>query len=598
MRKPDTAKKGWFGSSSKSWKYWYLVLHGKNLHYYARKGDTTSKKSFALLPGCTISGPVAVHSYLWTFEISFPDDYTHSGLSSVASSSLLEDASEHNNSQRADRAVVLHKGMHRRRPSGDLSTVVFDVPGGEATRRRKGSSSESKGEHVTKKVRKQQKSIKKNTQKLAAAENKAPTKRALRRTKAEFGCPNAKLARLWVDAIRYAIQQNGGPRTLSSSDLSITTQPMRGGRDNDPSRLRRASMGTVPQNDHGNFPLVEDLPLSPTARSSFFSALTSTRFSALKGHSGEPDDDDDDDPHDIAYAVHRVHGNMIVHKEISPDDTPTVMEIHEKATEYNETIYMAVIVGVTAGILLNWYGFGVTIQVLLGFALALIPMAMRVINSEKSPDQLVPTYMTTQLVRGSPDSVFNAIVVDDFRHFWDVASSSIAVLENRDPHCDIVHVILKPVWITSMGIWAKTRELVLLRYWRREPDGSYYIVNQSTEHPDAPKKRSVLPGSHAVCGLDHRAAAARPARGPGDVECHLHAQVRRRRHRTLAQQTRWIRLHFLAAVPQLGCRTGGLPQDPRLRAAAGRFCGRGGGHGFAGAPDQPQPAARRSRHNR
>ena len=47
--------------------------------------------------------------------------------------------------------------------------------------------------------------------------------------------------------------------------------------------------------------------------------------------------------------------------------------------------------------------------------------------------------MTTQLVRGSPESVFNAIVVEDFRHFWDVA---IAVLENRDPHCDIVHVIL------------------------------------------------------------------------------------------------------------------------------------------------------------
>ena len=155
----------------------------------------------------------------------------------MASSSLLEDASGHNNSQRAGGAVP-HKGMHRRRPSGDLSTVVFDAPGGETTRRRKGSSSEAKGEHVTKKVRKQQKNIKKNTEKLAAAENKAPTKRALRRTKAEFGCPNAKLARLWVDAIRYAIQQNGGPPTQSSSDLSPPTHPMRGGRDNDPSRLR------------------------------------------------------------------------------------------------------------------------------------------------------------------------------------------------------------------------------------------------------------------------------------------------------------------------------------------------------------------------
>ena len=131
-------------------------------------------------------------------------------------------------------------------------------------------------------------------------------------------------------------------------------------------------------------------------------------------------------------------------------------------------------------------------------------------------------------------------------------------------------------------------------------DGSY--IHREPEHwapgRPRPQERSVLPGSHAVCGLNHRAAAVRSARGPGDVECHLHAQVRRRRHRTVAQQTRWLRLHFLASVPQLGCRTGGLPQDPRLCAAAGRFCGRGRGHGFASAPDQPQPAARRSRYNR
>lgn len=215
--------------------------------------------------------------------------------------------------------------------------------------------------------------------------------------------------------------------------------------------MQRATTGTVPENEHGDFPHVGDLPLSPTARSSFFSALTTTRFSALKGHCGDPDDDD---PHDIAYAVHRVHGNMIVHKEISPDDTPTVMDIQEKATEYNETIFMAVIVGLTSGIFLNWYGFGVSVQILLGFALALIPMAMRVINSEKSPDQLVPTYMTTQLVRGAPESVFNAIIIEDFRHFWDVYGNFDIMLDHfqrnfkrhATPHapCDVLYPVPMP----------------------------------------------------------------------------------------------------------------------------------------------------------
>ena len=145
--------------------------------------------------------------------------------------------------------VPARKGMHRRQGSGDLSTVVFDVPcpaPADGARRRKGSnSSEAKGEHVTKKVRKQQKSIKKNTEKLAAAEHKAPTKRALRRTKAEFGCPNAKLARLWVDAIRDAIENENSGKTQRGSDQPRTPPALNRIRDaelnnlNPKSRVRR-----------------------------------------------------------------------------------------------------------------------------------------------------------------------------------------------------------------------------------------------------------------------------------------------------------------------------------------------------------------------
>lgn len=54
--------------------------------------------------------------------------------------------------------------------------------------------------------------------------------------------------------------------------------------------------------------------------------------------------------------------------------------------------------------------------------------------------------------------------------------------------------------------WYKPRDMVCLRYWAREADGSYVIVLQSTTHPAAPQtlkfaRADVMFWSYLICPL-------------------------------------------------------------------------------------------------
>jgi hypothetical protein len=72
-------------------------------------------------------------------------------------------------------------------------------------------------------------------------------------------------------------------------------------------------------------------------------------------------------------------------------------------------------------------------------------------------------FMTTMIVRGSPSTIFGHIMNDDSRPYWDVATSSHSVIERRDEHCDVIHIIQRPVWMPNFYLWSKPRDLVLLR---------------------------------------------------------------------------------------------------------------------------------------
>ena len=102
-----------------------------------------------------------------------------------------------------------------------------------------------------------------------------------------------------------------------------------------------------------------------------------------------------------------------------------------------------------------------------------------------------PTLLTSMEMPCTAQKVFDTIMCEEKRREWDVAASMFNVLEKKDAHNDIIRVVTRPLWLPTF-IWAAPRELVLLRYWAREEDGTYYIFTVSTQHGAAPPDDSKM----------------------------------------------------------------------------------------------------------
>ncbi|EQC37848.1 hypothetical protein SDRG_04871 [Saprolegnia diclina VS20] len=94
----------------------------------------------------------------------------------------------------------------------------------------------------------------------------------------------------------------------------------------------------------------------------------------------------------------------------------------------------------------------------------------------------IPSLRVSQVVHGSPTDVFRLIMNPSRYQRWDSSVASMKVIQTMDDHADIIYITLRPVYIWPM--WQKPRDLVLMRYWRREEDGSYFVMYQSTTHPE------------------------------------------------------------------------------------------------------------------
>jgi hypothetical protein len=58
------------------------------------------------------------------------------------------------------------------------------------------------------------------------------------------------------------------------------------------------------------------------------------------------------------------------------------------------------------------------------------------------------------------------------------------IIENIDEHTDVIHMVLQPLFLFPS--WTKSRDFVLYRYWRLDPDGSYVVCYESVEHTQCP----------------------------------------------------------------------------------------------------------------
>lgn len=94
----------------------------------------------------------------------------------------------------------------------------------------------------------------------------------------------------------------------------------------------------------------------------------------------------------------------------------------------------------------------------------------------------IPSFRVSQVVNGSPTEVFRLLMNSKRFQRWDPSIATMRVVQQMDDHADIVYITQRPTYLWP--VWQKPRDLVLMRYWRREEDGSYFVMYQSIEHPE------------------------------------------------------------------------------------------------------------------
>mmetsp|Transcript_36988 Transcript_36988/g.96938 ORF Transcript_36988/g.96938 Transcript_36988/m.96938 type:complete len:954 (-) Transcript_36988:61-2922(-) len=509
-RKPHNPSKSLFRSSSNRWNNRYLVLHEGTLHYYAKKGYPNAKRSYALLPGCTVIGPTNNPSHgLWTFQISFPESYTRSAASPAGD---LDAA--HNCSGMTSASCML-EGLDELGEDDELQSPPHAAGDNTSFDFRQQSTSSLETTHDSKGLQqhlgsmRREKAMRKaehrRTKKVGKLEKKfEKTKKKERTRVAEFGVISRKECETWVGAIKSAIlamQPKEADQSSAFDDLKVPHMLDR----KSSMVLTSPSQGIVPEEFLPNLQktaVSKKRPekiarqgmegVDPTLSGSVSNlAVTDT---ASIGGDGRGPGLLQLPPLGPKYCVHAVDGNMVIYREIGERGLPTTKERIDAAQAYNEAVALGAIVGIVSAIALYCAGVGSPFQFLFGLGLALATLYFRVDRHELR-DDVERHYMTTQIVRGSPSSIFETIMSEEQRPYWDAATTYFEILEKRDEHCDVIRMIQRPVWISSISMWSRSRELVLLRYWRRERDGSYFVFHQSTDHEKAPVRSEFVRGN-------------------------------------------------------------------------------------------------------
>ncbi|KAG3111372.1 hypothetical protein PI124_g9557 [Phytophthora idaei] len=103
-----------------------------------------------------------------------------------------------------------------------------------------------------------------------------------------------------------------------------------------------------------------------------------------------------------------------------------------------------------------------------------------------------PALRTSLKVNASPRKVFEMLmkVNSPFYTSNHVIQEARVLEEHTEDHSDVVYWKLFPTYLWPVSVSA--RELCMLRYWRMEPDGSYFICFQSTTHTGCPRNTGAV----------------------------------------------------------------------------------------------------------
>jgi len=103
-------------------------------------------------------------------------------------------------------------------------------------------------------------------------------------------------------------------------------------------------------------------------------------------------------------------------------------------------------------------------------------------------------------------------------------TASYRLLERIDDQMDVLHLVCRELYL--FPAWTESRDFVVTRYWRYEPDGSYIICFESTEHSDCPPQPGFVRGTmHQVYTIAPSKSYIYRRKGPHMNECMLTAVV-------------------------------------------------------------------------
>mmetsp|Transcript_36637 Transcript_36637/g.53677 ORF Transcript_36637/g.53677 Transcript_36637/m.53677 type:complete len:1262 (+) Transcript_36637:127-3912(+) len=86
--------------------------------------------------------------------------------------------------------------------------------------------------------------------------------------------------------------------------------------------------------------------------------------------------------------------------------------------------------------------------------------------------------------------------------------ASFRIVKTLDDHMDIIQLVMRPLYLFPS--WTAPRDFVLVRYWRLEADGTYFVCYDSIEHRDCPPTPGYVRGDlHSVFTIAPRKRSRR-----------------------------------------------------------------------------------------
>eukprot|EP01134_Creolimax_fragrantissima_P001300 CFRG1300T1 len=170
-------------------------------------------------------------------------------------------------------------------------------------------------------------------------------------------------------------------------------------------------------------------------------------------------------------------------------------EVLQYATEFNKLAIMVPGVCIASAVLSSLAGVEIfassVIAVLVGIVLVYFRM-----DRLKRVENAIPNYMVHQHITSTTEKVVAEIVE---RNIFGFQMTSGTQIEKINEYASIMRYEIMPVWLGFA--YSSPRDVVVMRYWRKEENGSFIVLFQSTTSAKAPPRKDFVRASVPVAAV-------------------------------------------------------------------------------------------------